>query len=182
MQENMCGEWYISETPYGPMVHAKLGPAEENSGKLVALVRQQARRIAEEQHKSLMLIDGPPGIGCPVISSVTGADMVLVVTEPTLSGGHDLERVADLTAYFQIPTCVCVNKYDINPQISEEIKRSCLERGLNVVGESPYEKTTVKALVRQTPVVEYSHGPLARKISQMWHQIEQELMEPGKQE
>jgi MinD superfamily P-loop ATPase len=180
MQENLSGEWCISETPYGPMVHAKLGPAEENSGKLVALVRQKARRIAEEQHKSLILIDGPPGIGCPVISSVTGADMVLVVTEPTLSGGHDLERVADLTAHFQIPTAVCVNKYDINPQITEEINRYCSERGLNVVGEIPYDRTTVKALVKQTPVVEYSHGPLARKITQIWQQIEQELSELGK--
>jgi MinD superfamily P-loop ATPase len=175
MQENMSGEWFLSETTYGPMVHAKLGPAEENSGKLVTLVRQHARQIAEEQRKSLILIDGPPGIGCPVISSVTGADAVLVVTEPTLSGGHDLERAVDLTAHFQIPTYVCVNKYDINLQLSEEIKMYCLERGLNVVGEIPYDITTVKALVRQTPVVEYSHGPLAKKITRMWHRIEQEL-------
>lgn len=179
MQENVCGEWFISETKYGPMVHAKLGAAEENSGKLVALVRQHARRIAEEQQKSLILIDGPPGIGCPVISSVTGADMVLVVTEPTLSGGHDLERVADLAAHFQIPTCVCVNKYDINPEISEQIKMYCAERQLNFVGVIPYDITMVKALVHQRPLVEYSDGVTAKKIIQIWQQVEQQLLEVG---
>jgi MinD superfamily P-loop ATPase len=175
MQENVCGDWFISETKYGPMVHAKLGAAEENSGKLVALVRQHARQIAEEQQKSLILIDGPPGIGCPVISSVTGADMVLVVTEPTLSGGHDLERVADLTAHFQIPTCVCVNKWDINPQITNEMKSYCSERHLTCVGEIPYDITAVKALVNQTPLVEFSHGTTTETITQIWQQIEQRL-------
>jgi MinD superfamily P-loop ATPase len=177
MQENVCGEWCISETTYGPMVHATLGPAEENSGKLVALVRQHARQIAEEQQKSLILIDGPPGIGCPVISSVTGTDMVLVVTEPTLSGGHDLERVADLTAHFQIPTCVCVNKWDINPQITDEIRSYCSERHLKFVGKIPYDMTTVKALVQQQPIVEYSDGATTKKITQIWQQVEQQLLE-----
>jgi MinD superfamily P-loop ATPase len=177
MRENLCGEWFVSETPYGPMVHAKLRPAEENSGKLVALVRQQAKRIAEEQHKSLILIDGPPGIGCPVISSITGVDMVLIITEPTLSGIHDLQRVADLTAHFTIPTCVCVNKYDINPRITDEIKRYCSAHECSFIGEVAYDMTIVKALVDQMPVVEYSHGTTARKITQIWQHVEQRLLE-----
>ena len=176
MRENLCGAWYISETQYGPMVHAKLRPAEENSGKLVALVRQQAKRIAEEQCKSLILIDGPPGIGCPVISSVTGADMVLVVTEPTLSGVHDLERVTELTAHFQIPTYVCVNKYDINPQITDEITGYCSEHELTFIGEIPYDMTIVKALVDQMPVVEYSQDTTSETIRRIWQQIEQQVL------
>jgi MinD superfamily P-loop ATPase len=177
MQENLCGERSVSETRYGPMVHARLKPAEENSGKIVAIVRQQAKRITAEQHKSLVLIDGPLGIGCPVISSITGTDMVLIITEPTLSGIHDLQRVADLTAYFTIPTCVCVNKYDINPQITDEITRYCSEHELRFIGEIPYDMTIVKALVDQMPVVEYSHGATARKITQIWQHLEQRLLE-----
>lgn len=175
MQENVCGEWYISETRYGPMAHARLGAAEENSGKLVALVRKQAKRVAEEQGKSLVLIDGPPGIGCPVISSIAGTSMVLVVTEPSLSGVHDLQRVAELTAHFNIPTCVCVNKYDINPQITDEIKTYCFTHNLNFIGKIPYDVTMVKALVQQQPVVEYSDGFVAETLKQIWQTIEQDL-------
>jgi MinD superfamily P-loop ATPase len=137
MQENVCGEWYVSDTHYGPMVHARLGIAEENSGKLVSLVRQQAQRLAKEQQKSLILIDGPPGIGCPVISSISGANMVLAVTEPTVSGLHDLQRVAELTAHFNIPTGVCVNKATINPEITCEIQRYCATDNLRFLGEIP---------------------------------------------
>jgi MinD superfamily P-loop ATPase len=175
MHENVCGEWFISETKYGSMIHAKLEAGEENSGKLVALVRQQAKRIAEEQGKTLILIDGPPGIGCPVISSVTGTNMVLVVTEPTLSGLHDLQRVADLTAHFSIPTGVCVNKYDLNQQISDEIKTYCFEHELSFIGEIPYDLVVVKALVHQRPVIEYSQDSIGENIRRIWQQIEQQL-------
>jgi MinD superfamily P-loop ATPase len=175
MQDNNCGAWYISETHYGPMVHAALGPAEENSGKLVAVVRQQAKQLAQEQQKSLILIDGPPGIGCAVISSITGASMVLIVTEPTLSGVHDLQRVSDLAAHFQIPVCVCVNKYDINPQMTEEIKDYCTKRQLTFVGQVPYDQTVVDALVHQQPVVTYSDGTLAEQMTNIWRQVEQQL-------
>ena len=112
--ERLCGEWMVSETRCGPMVHARLGVAAENSGKLVSTVRREARRIAEEENRSLIIVDGPPGIGCPVIASVTGASLVLVVTEPTVSGEHDLERVLSLTRHFDIPAAVCVNKWDLN--------------------------------------------------------------------
>jgi MinD superfamily P-loop ATPase len=176
MRENVCGEWYVSETKYGPMVHAKLGAAEENSGKLVTLVRQQAKRVAEKQGKSCVLIDGSPGIGCPVISSIAGATMVLAVTEPTLSGLHDLQRVADLTARFRIPTWVCVNKYDINVQITDQIKTYCREHDLTYVGEIPYDIAVIKALVQQTPVVEYAQNSAAKAIKQIWQRVEQEIL------
>jgi MinD superfamily P-loop ATPase len=175
MRENVCGEWFISETTYGPMIHAKLGAAEENSGKLVALVRQQAKQLAEKQGKSLVLIDGPPGIGCPVISSVAGTDMVLIVTEPTLSGLHDLQRVAGLTAHFSIPTGVCVNKYDLNQQITDEIKTYCSEHDLSFIGEIPYDLVVVEALVHQTPVIKYSQDSISKTITRIWQQIEQQL-------
>jgi len=175
MRENVCGEWFISETKYGPMVHARLKAAEENSGKLVALVRQQAKRLAEEQGKSLVLIDGSPGIGCPVISSVAGATMAIVVTEPTLSGLHDLQRVADLTAHFSISTGVCVNKYDLNQQISDEIKAYCSEHKLSFIGEIPYDLVVVEALVHQRPVIEYSQDSIGEDIRRIWQQIEQQL-------
>lgn len=175
MRENVCGEWFISETKYGPMVHAKLNAAEENSGKLVALVRQHAKRLAEEQGKSLVLIDGSPGIGCPVISSVAGATMALVVTEPTLSGLHDLQRVAELTAHFSIPTGVCVNKYDLNHQIADEIKAYCSEHELSFLGKIPYDRIVVEALVHQIPVVEYSRNAIRETITRIWEQIEQQL-------
>ena len=166
--ENVCGEWYISATQYGPMVHARLGVAEENSGKLVAIVRQQARKLAEEQHKDLLIIDGPPGIGCPVISATTGTDLVLVVTEPTLSGLHDLKRVAELTEHFKIPACVCVNKFDINPEMTQQIKAYCQERHVAYIGELPYDTTAIKAVVRRMPVVELTDTDLARRIRELW--------------
>ena len=175
MQENHCGEWFISDTKYGPMVHARLKAAEENSGKLVALVKQNAERIAREQGKSLILVDGPPGIGCPVISSVAGAGMVLVVTEPTLSGVHDLQRVTELTAHFGIPTAVCVNKYDINPATTEQIKTYCSEHDVRFMGAIPYHPVVVEALVHQQTIVEYSHNSIAETVRQIWAQIEQEL-------
>ena len=175
MRENVCGEWYHSTTKYGPMVHAKLGAAEENSGKLVAIVRQQAKKLAEEQQKSLILIDGSPGIGCPVISSITGANLVLIVTEPSLSGKHDLQRVAELTAHFHIPTVVCVNKANINQAITAQIKAYCAEQGISFVGEIPYSQVAVKALIHQVPLVEFSQGDAAQILRQIWQRLEQRL-------
>lgn len=175
MQPNISGDWFISKTRYGSMVHARLHAAEENSGKLVALVRQHASRLADEEQQSLILIDGPPGIGCPVISSVTGADLVLAVTEPTLSGMHDLQRVTELTGHFGIPTCVCVNKYDINLQITAEIEAYCTDQGLQFLGAIPYEKTVIEALVRQMPVVSYTSNGATEHIRRIWQQIERLL-------
>ncbi len=170
--ENICGEWYLSDTRYGPLVHARLGVAEENSGKLVAIVRQQAKRLAQEQEKTLIVIDGPPGIGCPVISSIAGSTLVLVVTEPTLSGMHDLQRVVKLTAHFNIPTLVCVNKFDINPEMTEEISTYCADHHLGFLGVIPFDITVVESLVRRQPLVEFVQGGISATIRQIWQQIE----------
>ncbi len=148
------GELFVSETRCGPMVHARLGIAEENSGKLVSLVRTRAKAIAEERKLDFVLIDGSPGIGCPVISSITGADQVLVVTEPTLSGLHDLGRVADLTRHFGIETLVCVNKWDINEDLASEIETQARQRGLRVAGKVRYDPAVTKAQVHAQAIVE----------------------------
>ncbi len=178
IHENVCGEWYISATKYGPMAHARLGVAEENSGKLVAIVRQQAKRLAEERGKELLIIDGPPGIGCPVISAITGTDLVMVVTEPTLSGLHDLKRVIELTKHFSISTCVCVNKFDINLDMTEQIKDHCREEQLTYIGEIPYDMTAVNAVVQRVPVVELAETELARHIGNLWERVKSRIDTP----
>ena len=165
------GEWYVSETRHGPMVHARLGIAEENSGKLVATVRRKAREIAEDQGLDLIIIDGSPGIGCPVISSITGTTMVLVVTEPTLSGLHDLDRVADLTRHFGIPTSVCVNKSDINPEITADIRKHCRKKGLDVLGEIRYDTEVTRAQIAEKSAIEYGSGVAAVDIRMLWNAV-----------
>ncbi len=171
------GEWFVSETRHGPMVHAKLGIAQENSGKLVTTIRREAKRIAEENGLSLVIIDGSPGIGCPVIASITGASMALIVTEPTLSGLHDLDRVADLTAHFNIPTAVCVNKSDINPEMTAAIHKRCAERNVNVLGEISYDTAVTRAQIERKSVVEYDDGPASRDIKSLWEAIDHRLKE-----
>ncbi len=165
------GQWFVSDTRFGPMVHAKLGIAEENSGKLVTLIRKEAKRIAEEQNKDMLIVDGSPGIGCPVIASITGADLVLVVTEPTLSGIHDLERVAQLTSNFGIQTLVCVNKADINPAMTERIEQKATDKGLKVVGKIPYDESFTKAQIMKATLIEYTGGDVAEKVKSMFREI-----------
>lgn len=169
--ERLSGEWYVSRTRFGPMVHARLGIAAENSGKLVSAVRKEARRIALEQGKSLLLVDGPPGIGCPVIGSVTGASLVLAVTEPTPSGEHDLERVLGLARHFGIPTAVCVNKWDINVGMTERIEHKASDVGAAIVGRIPYDRSVTKAQVNGKSVVEFNDGPAAGAIRQVWENL-----------
>jgi MinD superfamily P-loop ATPase len=169
------GKCFISDTRFGPMVHAKLGIAEENSGKLVTLIRKEAKAIAEQQNKKLLLIDGSPGIGCPVIASITGADLVLVVTEPTLSGKHDLERVAKLTSNFGIKTLVCINKADINPEMSQSIIEDAGKNGLKVVGQIPYDEAFTKAQIMKATLIEYTGGNTAEQIKSMWREVTYEL-------
>lgn len=168
--ERLCGEWMISNTRCGPMVHARLGVAAENSGKLVSMVRQEARRIAEETQSSLIIVDGPPGIGCPVIASVTGASMVLVVTEPTVSGEHDLERVLSLTRHFKIPTAICVNKWDLNPEMTERIEQKALEAEADIAGRIRYDRSVTKAQMHESAVVEID-SPCAGDIQAIWKQL-----------
>jgi len=162
------GRLFVSETRCGPMVHAELGIAEGNSGKLVSLVRTRAKAIAQERKLNLVLIDGSPGIGCPVISSITGADYVLVVTEPTLSGLHDLQRVADLTAHFGIETQVCINKCDLNEDIASKIELQARQRGLRVAGRVRYDPNITKAQVEMQSIVEYADDGAAADIKQLW--------------
>jgi MinD superfamily P-loop ATPase len=169
------GKWFISDTRFGPMVHARLGIAEENSGKLVTLIRKEAKRIAGEQKKDLLIIDGSPGIGCPVIASITGADLVLVVTEPTLSGKHDLERVAQLTANFTIKTLVCINKADINPEMSRIIADDARKHGLKVIGKISYDEAFTRAQIMKATLIEYTGGDIAEKIKALWREVVYEL-------
>jgi MinD superfamily P-loop ATPase len=168
--ERLCGEWMISETRVGPMVHARLHVAAENSGKLVSIIRREARRIAQQQDRSLILVDGPPGIGCPVIASITGASMVLVVTEPTVSGEHDLDRVIALTRHFGIPTALCVNKWDINPEMTDRIEKNALRRAVALVGRIQYDHSVTKAQIQERAVVELD-TPAGRDIQNIWQNL-----------
>jgi len=171
MKENLSGHWFISDTKYGPLVHARLGIAQENSGKLVALVRQQAREMAEKQGADCIISDGPPGIGCPVTSSLSGAHIALLVTEPTLSGIHDLERVIGVCRHFGVPALVCINKYDINEENSRRIEDYCREQGIEVAARIPFDNIVTEAMVKGLPVVKYSDSPVSRQIKQLWQNI-----------
>lgn len=168
--ERHCGEWMISRARCGPMVHARLYAAAENSGKLVSVVRQQARLIAEQEGRPLVIIDGPPGIGCPVIASVTGASLVLVVTEPTVSGEHDLERVVSLARHFGIPAAVCVNKWDINPQVTVRIEQKAREMGARVAGRIRYDRAVTGAQLQERAVVE-TGSPAGDDIRRVWDEL-----------
>ncbi len=171
MKENMAGHWFISDTSYGSLVHARLGIAQENSGKLVATVRKQAREIAEKQKMDYIISDGPPGIGCPVISSLSGASLALLVTEPTLSGIHDLERVLDVCHYFSVPALVCINKYDINEENSRQIETYCHTEGADVVAKIPFDNVFTEAMVHGMPVVNYSVAVFSQQIKRLWQNV-----------
>jgi MinD superfamily P-loop ATPase len=180
MKENMSGYWFISDTIYGPLVHARLGIAQENSGKLVAVVRQQAKRIAEEQGLDYIIGDGPPGIGCPVISSLSGASLALLVTEPTLSGIHDLERVLGVCHHFGIPALVCINKYDLNEENTRQIESQCLSQGIEIAGRVPFDNVVTESIVQGIPVVEYSQGKVTKEIERMWRTLSPTLRNNSK--
>ena len=170
------GRWYVSNTRYGKMVHARLGTGEGNSGKLVSELRGCAKKIAEADGADYILVDGPPGIGCPVISSVTGADAVLIVTEPTMSGLHDLKRVCELARHFEISQFVCVNKADINWELTEEIKSNCQELGALFVGEIGYDIEVTRAQTAAMVITEYSEqSDTSVLIKEMWERISNEL-------
>ena len=171
MEENLSGEWYVSTTKYGPFVHARLGIAEENSGKLVMKIRQAAQSIAKDERLDHVIIDGPPGIGCPVIASLSGVDLALVVTEPTIAGIHDMERVLDVTDHFSIPAKVVVNKYDINTENSKSIAGICRRRGVEVLAHLPFSEKIVQSVVKGIPMTEFSENGVARAISDLWHTL-----------
>lgn len=174
VEDHQCGHWFLSETRFGPMIHAALGIGEENSGKLVSQVLTRARELGKMEGKEILLIDGPPGIGCPVISSFSGTDLVLIVTEPTVSGWHDLKRVLDLANHFQIPALVCINKADLAEEMTQKIKNYCAERQVKVVGEIPFDRQIPEALSQgKIPVEEDLLSSQA--IQHIFSQVIQEL-------
>lgn len=171
-----CGEWYISDTRFGAMVHARLGIAEENSGKLVTLVRQEARKLAEDRRLELILTDGPPGVGCPVIASVGGATALLVVTEPTVSGLHDMQRVLELAAHFKVPCLVCINKFDLNLDQTAAIEVLAKERGIPVVGKIPFDPRFTESMVQGKTIFEYDpESELGETLKKLWDTVGQFL-------
>ena len=171
MEENLSGEWFVSDTKYGPFVHAKLGIAEENSGKLVMKIRQAAQEIARTKRLSYVIIDGPPGIGCPVIASLSGVDLALIVTEPTIAGIHDMERIADVAIHFSIPTKVVVNKYDINLDNARSITDICHKRNIEVLARLPFSEKFVESMVQGVPMPEFSSDGVAKQIADLWQSV-----------
>jgi MinD superfamily P-loop ATPase len=167
-----CGEWYISDTRFGSMVHARLGIAEENSGKLVSLVRREAERLAENKGCELILTDGPPGIGCPVIAAIGGATALLIIVEPTVSGLHDLQRVADLAAHFKVAGLVCINKFDLNTDMSSKIEDMCEKRRMATVGRIPFDPVFTKAMIEGKNIFEYApDSKAAHTTREVWESV-----------
>lgn len=165
------GEYFFSETNYGPFIHARLGIAQENSGKLVTQVKNKAREIARKKKIKYIIVDGPPGTGCPVISSLTGADTALIVTEPTLSGIHDMERVIQVAFHFGIKVFLCINKFDLNRENTKSIEELSSRKGIPVIGKIPFEERVIESVVKGFPLVEYIKGEIAKVIKEMWENL-----------
>ncbi|MBN2550675.1 MAG: ATP-binding protein [Anaerolineales bacterium] len=176
MQPNTAGQWYRSESLYGPLFHADLYPAQENSGKLVTLVKQNARLLAMDTDKPLVIVDGPPGIGCPVIAAAAGADLALIVTEPSAAGIHDLKRALQTTSHFRIPSLVVINKADIYPEGAAQIQAICAELGVEVIGSIPFDPTVTAAMMNGVPVTAYHpQSPASRAIGMIWQKVVKSL-------
>ena len=166
--ERHCGEWYFSKTRFGTMIHAQLFPGQENSGRLVTLLRQEARKVAEAQGSNIILCDGAPGIGCPVISSLAGTTLAVLVTEPTPSCMHDLERVAELCGFFKTKVAVLINKWDINPEFTEKIEAYCKDKGYTVLCRFPYDRAMTDSMINKQVITEYEKGPLKKTLKKAW--------------
>ncbi len=175
MEPCVSGEWFVSTTRFGPFVHARLGIAQENSGKLVTLVRKKAREIGERDGRGLLIMDGSPGTGCPVIASLAGADLALIVAEPTPSGVHDLERIAGLARHFEVRAACAVNKFDINPGNAERIEAWCAGQAIPVVGRIPFDEGVLRTVAQGLPLVEGSEGPAARGVRGIWDRVRERL-------
>jgi MinD superfamily P-loop ATPase len=172
MKPQIVGQWYRSETRYGPLFHADLFPAQENSGKLVTMVKQNARLMAFDEHYPLIIVDGPPGISCPAISALAGADTVLVVAEPTSAGIHDMQRVLQLARHFRLNAMVCINKEDLHPEGSDQIRHYCDQNQVRLVGTIPYDETIIQAIISGEPVTQFlSSAPSSRAIRQVWMEV-----------
>jgi len=175
MKENISGELFLSKTRFGSFVHAKLGIAEENSGKLVTRVREQARAISEREKADWIIIDGSPGIGCPVIASMTGVDCALIVTEPTLSGLHDASRVVEVAKHFKVPVKVIVNKYDLNLEMTQRIEKYCSDNEIEFIGKIAFDPAVVEAMVEGKTIVEHSDGATKKALVDIWKKLQKDL-------
>lgn len=173
--DRLCGEWFQSQTRFGTLLHARLGIGAENSGKLVSTVRGQAKQFAQAIQADWILVDGPPGTGCPVIAAITGADAILAVTEPTLSGKHDLLRVLELARHFKIPAFVCINKWDINPEMTGQIEEAATQTGTTVLARIPYDKSITTAQINGQSIVELNDGAASQSIQTLWKDLCQKL-------
>jgi MinD superfamily P-loop ATPase len=175
-EQAKSGDWFESNTRFGKLIHAKLGIAEENSGKLVSEIRNYARLLAHREGQDLIIVDGSPGIGCPVIASISGASLVVVVTEPTLSGLHDAERVLKLAKHFNAPACMCINKCDINPDMANKIEEFCKKENIDIVGRIPYSKDFTDAMIKEQSLIEFSsESEISSEIKSMWNKLEERL-------
>jgi MinD superfamily P-loop ATPase len=170
--EKHCGAWYLSNTRFGPLVHAQLFPGGENSGRLVMVLKREARKLAEARGADLILCDGTPGIGCPVISSLSGAHLAVAVTEPTPSGRHDLERLADLCGHFQVPLAIIINKYDLNLEEASRLETYCRERSYPLVATLPHDPVITRAMIQGLVITELPETELSCGIGQAWVRIE----------
>ncbi len=172
MHLQLAGEWFRSQSRFGPLFHAALKPAQENSGKLVTVVKQHARLLAMDEALPLVLVDGPPGIGCPVISAVSGADLVLIVAEPTAAGVHDMQRALQTTDHFGVKAIVCINKADLYTAGAAQIEDFCREKGILVVGRIPFDTTVTEAMVQGQPVTAYRpEAPASRALMEAWERV-----------
>lgn len=172
-----AGEWYQSDTAYGPLFHAHLFAGQPNSGKLVTLVKQQARQKMLESGSSLMMVDGPPGIGCPVISTLSGADLAILVVEPTLSGIHDLERIMETVRHFGVKPQVVVNKADLNTKRCEEIMLYCQAQDIQVLGKIPFDPIMTEAMIQGVPATAYTEGPVVQALQMIWNKIKDQVVD-----
>lgn len=171
MRDKTCGSWFISDTKYGKFIHARLHPGEENSGKLVTCVRKAAINMAEKESADIILIDGPPGIGCPLIASISSCTGALIVTEPTVAGIHDMKRILEVTAHFNVPCSICINKWDINPDNTADIEAFAAQNNIPVSGKIPFETCVIDSLAAKKTVVEYTDNHISQQIRFLWQQI-----------
>ena len=171
LEKVISGQWYQSECVNGPFFHARLGIAQSNSGRLVSLLRQQAKEVACKNGLDTVIVDGPPGIGCPAIASLTGSSYLLIVTEPSLSAIHDMERLADLANHFEIPVGICLNKFDISNEISEKVERFAADRHLTLHARIPYDQSFTKAQLQGRSYVSCASAEGVGMIRKLWQSI-----------
>jgi len=171
MKKRVNGYVHVANTRFGEFVYGLLIPGEEASGKLVALVRQKAKEIAERKDKNLIIIDAPAGIGCPVIASLSGTDLAVIIAEPTMAAIHDMERILEVAEHFKVKAVVCINKYDINEEMTKKIEEYCRERGIEIIGKIPFNRKFTEAMVKGKNIVEYDKE-LADLMKEIWKKVE----------